>query len=136
MCAICDIYSNGGNMSKRERSKGQHTSDDDLRRSPVAWLKFFGLIAFTVIVPAILITAILKPSDSGNPRRNLSATEEARQVEARADAQYYRKQQRHWIERVAAGEVSFGEADCEFDRGGEWDSDRELCRGGRHRAFP
>ncbi len=118
-------------MSKRERSKGQHIGDSDLRRSPVAWIKFFGLIAFIVIVPAILITAILRPSEGGNPRRKLSPAEEVRQAEARAEAQYYRKQQRHWIERIEAGEISFGEADCEFDRGGEWDSKAETCRGGR-----
>lgn len=123
-------------MSECKDSKGLSLDHKDLRRSPMAWVKFLGFITLIVIAPGILLTAILKPSESNNPSRNLSATEEARQAEARADAQYYRKQQRHWIERVEAGEVSFGEADCEFDRGGEWDSDLELCLGGRNRAAP
>jgi len=116
---------------------GQNNPEDlacgraDLRRSPLAWAKFLGLCAAIVMVPGVLFTAMLRPSPDSNPRRNLKPAEEARQVEARAEAQEYRKQQRYWLARIEAGEASFGEAACVLDRGGEWDSSAEVCAGKR-----
>lgn len=120
-------------MAGRNESDDVARDAEDLRRSPVAWAKFVGLCALIVIGPGFLITALLRSSESGNPNRHPSPAQEARNEEARAEAAYYRKQQRHWIERIEAGEISFSEAACEFDRGGEWDSARELCLGERHR---
>lgn len=109
---------------------------DDLRRSPVAWAKFFGFCAAIVIGPGLLLSALLRPAESGNPRRNLSPVEEARQADARAEAREYRRQQRYWLTRIETGEATFGEAACVLDRGGEWDSSKELCSGEERHLHP
>ena len=121
-------------MSGRKGREGVVAGEGDLKRSPMAWLKFVALCSVVVIGPGLLLSNVLRPSESSNPRRNLTPAEEERQSEAIAEAEYYRKQQRHWIEQVEAGEISFSEAACEFDRGGEWDSDKEICLGGRHQT--
>lgn len=131
-----DIGREGGGMAGRNGAKDLGHGTTNLRRSPLAWAKFLGLCAVIVVGPGFLITALLQPSESGNPRRNPSPAEEVRQAEVRAEAQYYRRQQRYWIDRVEAGEISFSEAACEFERGGEWDSERELCLGERHHQAP
>ena len=115
-------------MSGRSGQDDMIGGEADLKRSPMAWVKFVGLCTIIVIGPGLLLSNLLGPSKSSNPLRNLTPAEEAQQAEAKAEAEYYRKQQRHWIEQVEAGEISFSEAACEFDIGGEWDSSSEECR--------
>ena len=92
------------------------------------------LVKAAWLVPAFLILggmawlmyAALSPFVWPTPSP-LSPQEQAGQERARIANAFYRERKRYWLERIEAGDASFGEAACSLELHGDWDAEADRC---------